>query len=146
MKADRGLIMVGTSHGDIVLFDENDYSKSIDHKAHHPIKYECPIQREMFGSLKHYAEIWSLTSCPKESPNFLVASSSEDQTKKIFSVDRGNGKLEEIAHLKGHELATTSIDWKMMRKDIGEVFVSCSDDKRTILRLPKHNFEVFAQI
>ena len=52
MKADRGFIMVGTSHGDIVLFDENDYSKSVDHKAHHPIKYECPIQREMFGSLR----------------------------------------------------------------------------------------------
>jgi hypothetical protein len=33
-----------------------------------------------------------------------------------------------------------------MRSDIGEVFVSCSDDKRTIFRLPKHNFNVFAQI
>lgn len=61
-------------------------------------------------------------------------------------MDRGKGTLDEIAHLKGHELATTSIDWKFMRKDIGEVFVSCSDDKRIILRQPRHNFEVFRQL
>lgn len=51
MRAERGCIIVGTSHGDVVLFDEKDYAKSVDHKAHHPITYECPIQREMFGSM-----------------------------------------------------------------------------------------------
>jgi WD40 repeat protein len=33
-----------------------------------------------------------------------------------------------------------------MHKDLGEIFVSCSDDKRVIIRKAKHNFEVFVEI
>lgn len=75
-----------------------------------------------------------------------MASSSEDQTKKIFKVDLQSRRLEDVAHLKGHDLATTSIDWKLMHPALGEVFVSCSDDKRVIVRRPKHNFEVAMEL
>lgn len=51
MKVAHGYVMVGTAHGDICLFNEKDFSKELEHKAHVPIKYECPIKRELFGSL-----------------------------------------------------------------------------------------------
>lgn len=45
-------------------------------------------------------------------------------------------------HLKGHELAVTSIDWKLMNEKIGEIYVSCSDDKIIRFRDPQNHFKV----
>lgn len=46
--------------------------------------------------------------------NFRIVSSSEDQTEKVFEVDLKKKKFEQKYHLKGHELAVTSVDWKVM--------------------------------
>lgn len=51
MEVGRGHLVVGTSHGDIVLFDERTLEQTIEHKAHTPIHYEDKRQRELFGSL-----------------------------------------------------------------------------------------------
>jgi len=45
-----------------------------------------------------------------------------------------------VHHLKGHELAVTSIDWQVMDEKIGEIYVSCSDDKKIRFRDPNNNF------
>jgi hypothetical protein len=39
MEVSRGFVIVGTSHGDIVMFDEKTTKKVIEHKAHVPIRY-----------------------------------------------------------------------------------------------------------
>lgn len=63
--------------------------------------------------MKNYAEIWSLTLSPDKS-NFRIVSSSEDQTEKVFELDLKEKRFEQKYHLKGHELAVTSVDWKVM--------------------------------
>lgn len=50
-----------------------------------------------------------------------IATSSEDQTCKIFEFK--DGELNHTETLGGHSLAVTSIDWK------DDTFISCSDDK-----------------
>jgi hypothetical protein len=40
----------------------------------------------------------------------------------------------------------TSIDWKVMGKDLGEVYVSCSDDKRVRFRDPKNAWRVMFEL
>jgi WD40 repeat protein len=70
----------------------------------------------------------------------VIISSSEDQTEKVFEVDSAGRKFSQKYHLKGHELAVTSIDWKVMNEKIGEVYVSCSDDKIVRFRDPKRDF------
>ncbi len=48
--------------------------------------------------------------------------------------------------MKGHELAVTSIDWKVMGGDLGEIYVSCSDDKKVRFRDPKKNFQILFEL
>ena len=45
-----------------------------------------------------------------------------------------------LHHLKGHELAVTSVDWQLMNEKVGEIYVSCSDDKIIRFRDPKKHF------
>lgn len=40
----------------------------------------------MFGSMKNYAEIWSLT-IPTEKEELIIVSSCEDQTEKVFKAN-----------------------------------------------------------
>lgn len=63
--------------------------------------------------MKNYAEIWSL-AIPSKKKELFIVSSCEDQSEKVFKVDLANQKYELIHHLKGHELAVTSVDWKQM--------------------------------
>lgn len=48
--------------------------------------------------------------------------------------------------LKGHELAVTSVDWKQMNESLGEIYVSCSDDKIVRFRDPKNGFKVLFEV
>ena len=99
----------------------------------------------MFGSMKNYAEIWSLTLSPHSESPFIV-SSSEDQSERVFKMDHKEQLYEQVHHLKGHSLAVTSIDWKVMHPKIGEVYVSCSDDKVIRFRDPKCDFKVLYEV
>ena len=47
----------------------------------------------------------------------IIVSSSEDQTEKVHKIEETQEEL--IHHLKGHQLAVTSIDWKVMGKGLG---------------------------
>jgi WD40 repeat protein len=67
--------------------------------------------------MKNYAEIWSLTQSPHRES--YIISSSEDQTEKVFKLDVLRKEFSEVHHLKGHELAVTSIDWKIMNESLG---------------------------
>lgn len=40
----------------------------------------------MFGSMKNYAEIWSIALSPNKQELFIV-SGSEDQSEKVFKAD-----------------------------------------------------------
>ena len=63
--------------------------------------------------MKNYAEIWSLVLSPdKDQPHII--SSSEDQTEKVFKADIHNHNYVLEHTLKGHLLAVTSVDWKIM--------------------------------
>ena len=71
----------------------------------------------MFGSMKNYAEIWSL-SIPTGKEELYIVSCCEDQTEKVYRANiqsnTQDSTFEVMHHLKGHELAVTSIDWKLM--------------------------------
>lgn len=51
-----------------------------------------------------------------------------------------------IYHLKGHELAVTSVDWKLMDEKVGEIYVSCSDDKLIRFRDPNDHFRILFEV
>ena len=55
-------------------------------------------------------------------------------------------KHEQVHHLKGHSLAVTSIDWKQMGSGLGQVYVSCSDDKIVRFRDPSNEFKVMDEV
>ena len=46
--------------------------------------------------------------------------------------------------MEGHDFAVTSVDWQVMK--FGEVFVSCSDDKKIMVRDPNNNFQLLLEI
>ena len=58
----------------------------------------------------------------------------------MYRCDLNRKEYEMVHHLKGHELAVTSIDWQVMDEKIGEIYVSCSDDKKIRFRDPNKNF------
>lgn len=60
----------------------------------------------------------------------------------MFKIDLEGKKFVEEYVLKGHELAVTSIDWKEMNERLGEIYVSCSDDKIVRFRDPKNGFKI----
>ena len=84
-------------------------------KAHKPPKGP---QNPKFGSLIHFAEIWSLAWSPN---NSLIATSSEDQTTQIWDL---NGEL--VMTLRGHTAAVTSVDWQPT--SIGEMLATCAGE------------------
>ena len=55
IKTGRGLVVVGISHGELVIYDQKTLAELVGHQAHHPVKYEDPRDRELFGSLEHFA-------------------------------------------------------------------------------------------
>lgn len=61
-------------------------------------------------------------------------------------MDLANQKYELIHHLKGHELAVTSVDWKQMNENLGEIYVSCSDDKIIRFRDPNQGFKILYEV
>ena len=71
-----------------------------------------------------FAEIWSTTFSPSGQH---FATCSEDQSCCIWETDLSSHN--QITQLKGHEKAVTSIDWQKMHPDLGEIFISCSDDQ-----------------
>lgn len=84
-----------------------------------------------------------------DSQSFYIVTASEDQSEKVFIVTRSKeGKFshEQIHHLVGHSLAVTSIDWKNMKTGMGEVYVSCSDDKIVRFRDPHKQFETVHEL
>ena len=76
---------------------------------------------DRFGSLRLRSEIWSLAWSPD---GRFVASCSEDQTARVFSV----GPLTLATMLPGHTLAATSVDWQVMAGG-QQVLATCSDDR-----------------
>ena len=53
-----------------------------------------------------------------------------------MKIDEKGFTHELLHHLKGHNLAVTSVDWKNMSKGIGPIYVTCSDDKVVRFRDP----------
>jgi WD40 repeat protein len=95
--------------------------------------------------MKNYAEIWSL-AIPPPKEKLLIVSSSEDQTEKIYLADFEKDTFELVESLKGHHLAVTSVDWKMMNERIGEIYVSCSDDRVIRFRDPNDGFRILFEV
>ena len=90
--------------------------------------------------LENYAEIWSIIAYPSEDKSwFNLVTCSEDQTEKVYKIvvsEKGELSHSQLHHLTGHSLAVTSIDWKPMSKELGSLYVSCSDDKIVRFRNP----------
>lgn len=66
------------------------------------------------------AEVWSLCWSPDDCH---IATCSEDQSVKVWDTTR----WEREAVLTGHQLAVTSVDWKIIEER--SILVSCSDDR-----------------
>eukprot|EP01080_Neovahlkampfia_damariscottae_P002843 gene2843-4249_t len=118
-------LAIGTRDGKLCLLQQElgDYflKTSLVFLAHPPIK--DGEQNGKFGSIGKYSEIWSLKWSPKSD---FIATSSEDQSTKIWNLE---GKL--MKELKGHTTAVTSVDWGI--SPIGEVLVTCADDKKVMV-------------
>ena len=145
LRAIDGKIYAGASDGSIKIYDSGTMKLLYEFKAHHPVHYTTEEERELFGSMKNYAEIWSLTHSPNRKDAYVI-SSSEDQTEKVFKIDLEGKQFVEEYVLKGHELAVTSVDWKEMNERLGEIYVSCSDDKIVRFRDPKNGFKVLFEV
>lgn len=79
-------------------------------------------------NLDLHAEIWSCQFSPGD-PN-LIATTSEDQSCKIWRINFQSNEYEMITELCKHDLAVTCVDWQLMHPDLGNVVGCCSDDKR----------------
>ena len=86
-----------------------------------------------FPSMQKFCEIWSTCTNP-DGPLTHVVTSSEDSTVKINELRES--KLETVKKLEGHELASTSVDWK---KDI---LISISDDRQIrVYKMPEAEYQ-----
>ena len=102
----------------------NTFNKIHSFTAHEP--QSDHHDKESFGSLEKYAEVWSNCWNPKSSlKSFMFATCSEDQTCKIWEM--GQTKPTELGILKGHTKAITCVDWQ--ETAIGFTFATCSDDR-----------------
>jgi WD40 repeat protein len=111
--------------------------------AHPPASGDSPSD-ERFGSLQHFAEIWSVCMSPS---GCFVATCSEDQSTRLWCLARTSGgwRLAAAGALPDkHDLAVTCVDWKSVRAPRGwacdggpgalvDVLATCSDDR--LLRL-----------
>ncbi len=83
--------------------------------------YSDPAKADRFGSIKNKAEIWSIALSPDLA---RIITGSEDQSVAIVDAQT----LQVLRVIEGHTLAVTSVAWQMV-PGLGEVLVSCSDDK-----------------
>lgn len=129
---DPSLILVATVGGLVWLIDilsENPVDGSrVTRKwsllAHLPSQGP---QDMSFGTLQHYAEVWSLCWSPDGQ---YFASSSEDQSICIWDLQSNR-----LQRLLGHTLAVTGIDW-MITSSGSHLLVSCSDDQFVLFFFP----------
>ena len=70
---------LGSSDGLVKIFSSVTMKELGEYKAHFPIHYETEEERELFGSMKNYAEIWSL-AIPSKKKELFIVSSCEDQS------------------------------------------------------------------
>lgn len=75
-----------------------------------------------------HAEVWSCQFSPGDSN--LVATTSEDQTCKIWLLKPQSTEYTLIKEISKHKLAVTCVDWQIMHPDLGNIVACCSDDKR----------------
>lgn len=75
-----------------------------------------------------HAEVWSCQFSPGDSN--LVATTSEDQTCKIWLIKPHSTEFTLIKEIAKHDLAVTCVDWQLMHPELGNVVACCSDDKR----------------
>eukprot|EP01080_Neovahlkampfia_damariscottae_P000081 gene81-4330_t len=116
-------LAIGTKDGHLIILQENQniFKKVLNKVSHPPIKGGEKNGR--FGTIGMYSEVWSLKWSPN---NNFIATSSEDQTTKIWNL-----KGELIQTLSGHTTAVTSVDWSLSSN--GEILVTCADDKRIMI-------------
>lgn len=80
-------VIFGTSDGYVHIMESQTLEEVYRFQAHFPIHYENEKDRELFGSLKNYAEIWSIIAYPGDKDGcFFLVTSSEDQTEKVFVI------------------------------------------------------------
>lgn len=120
------LFAAGTSGGDLMVFEKRKYEDfmriKLSIKAHKPWRNTEHDNR--FGSIKKFAECWSLAFSPSSE---YIITCSEDQTSCIWKIDSG----EKIHTFQSHNSAVTCVKWMILK--IGEVIVTCGDDKRVIV-------------
>ena len=119
-------LFASTTGGNLFCFTITDNNKLIIHNSFCAHEADKTNIDERFGSLSLYAEIWSLTGNKHSKlyssnekniqTQFLVATSSEDQTVKIWEIDLLDKKKPELKHsFKEHHLAVTCLDWKVLK-------------------------------
>jgi len=132
-------LVAGTASGLFAVYKETPEDEQmvliLAHYGHLP--KNIPSNHN-FGSLHLFNEIWSNIWSPIS--NDFLATCSEDQTCIIWDISTKNPK--NMATLTGHKRAVTSMDWKVMKPEIGEIFVSCSDDQTFRFYNPKKDFEL----
>ena len=117
---ENSYLMASTTKGLLSLFKIKDDSLIIFHcfVAHEPIRQ---INDPKFGSLQHWAEIWSLSVNINSKLNQIneneeiinIVSCSEDQTIKIWEYNLSNENPKLKKSFKYHKLAVTCVDWKV---------------------------------
>ena len=104
---EKEFILASTTSGSFYVFSE--YFELITyHKGHLP---QIEHDKEAFGSLGKFAEIWSVTWNPLNYREF--ATCSEDQTCCIWKREDKNTNI--IEKLTGHTKAVTCIDWQVTK-------------------------------
>jgi WD40 repeat protein len=131
----RELVAIGSTSGKMTIVEIKVDAESIEAKvlceglAHAP-----GVASPQFGSLAKTAEIWSLIIGPHQSADAIqLATTSEDQTTKIWTVFGGKEGLEmkEERTLRGHTAAVTAVDWKAT--PLCSILATCADDQKVML-------------
>jgi len=125
---DAELLMTSSTDGFLGLYikEQND----INFKMMYSFQAHAPQQdhhdKESFGSLGKFAEVWSNCWNPRSSlKSLMFASCSEDQCCKIWEMTQRKPK--ELAILTGHTKAVTCVDWQ--ETELGFILATCSDDR-----------------
>lgn len=143
------LLLFSTITGEVFIYLYNklkdDYDLMKKFIAHLPQENNTNI---LFGSLGIKAEIWSFIACAESELNnnekFVLATGSEDQTIRIWSIFLSFDNIKNDKIIKDHSLAVTCLDWKRMKH--GEILISCSDDKIVNGYEPINSFHHFFKI
>ncbi|GAM21400.1 hypothetical protein SAMD00019534_045750 [Acytostelium subglobosum LB1] len=115
---DTNTLLVGTTGGHLCLYNYdiqlNTLSLAWKRLMHEPVVSDQQDIR--FGSIGHFAEIWS--ACFNDDGS-QVATCSEDQTTVLWR--RSDG--ERLHTLRGHSMAVTCVDWRR------NTIATCADDQ-----------------